>query len=352
MTRRSLELTRTLREGQARGLAAPGDRPHRHADGGPAAGRLADLAPDARAELIAERHERRRRAGRRRRRSAADLREALGEAVRPGAAGRPGRHRPGLAPRPRRPGPDPRPPARGQGPAHRAGARSGSPSWRRRSSSAPRSAPSIEAALVDDPPLAIKEGGLIRDGYHPDLDELRELGPRRQDLDRPLPGRAGPPDRDHGLKVGFNKVFGYYIEITHAQAQRDEVPGRLHPQADRQERRALHHARAEGIRGQGPQRRGAGQRAGIRAVRHPPRPGRGRRPPADPGRAPCWPRSTSCRALAELAARQGYCRPEIVDEPIFEIEAGPASGARRADAARRVRAQRHRSSGPDGARSC
>ena len=49
------------------------------------------------------------------------------------------------------------------------------------------------------------------------------------------------------LKVGFNKVFGYYLEITNLH--REKIPRRVHPQADRQERRALHHARAEGVRG-------------------------------------------------------------------------------------------------------
>ena len=46
MTRRSLELTRTLRDGKREGSLLAGDRPDRHADGGPAPGRLADLAPD------------------------------------------------------------------------------------------------------------------------------------------------------------------------------------------------------------------------------------------------------------------------------------------------------------------
>src|SRR5262249_48522968 len=74
----------------------------------------------------------------------------------------------------------------------------------------------IEAALRDDPPLAIKEGGLIRDGYHPHLDELREqsrggkswIAKYQADLVR----RTGIPS----LKVGFNQVFGYYIELTNA----------------------------------------------------------------------------------------------------------------------------------------
>jgi len=72
----------------------------------------------------------------------------------------------------------------------------------------------IEKALVDDPPLSITEGGIIRDGYHPELDELRQLAfsskswiANLQALERE---RTGIPN----LRVGYNKVFGYYIEVT------------------------------------------------------------------------------------------------------------------------------------------
>ncbi|MGD0041990.1 MAG: DNA mismatch repair protein MutS, partial [Isosphaeraceae bacterium] len=82
----------------------------------------------------------------------------------------------------------------------------------------------IEAALVDDPPLAIKEGGLIRPGYHSELDRLRSVSKDGKSWIARYQAeqirRTGIP----GLKVGFNQVFGYYLEITHAQAQRVEIP--------------------------------------------------------------------------------------------------------------------------------
>ncbi len=72
----------------------------------------------------------------------------------------------------------------------------------------------IERAIVDDPPLAINEGGLIRKGYHAELDHLREIAysgkdwiARLQQVER---DRTGIPS----LKVSYNKVFGYYIEVT------------------------------------------------------------------------------------------------------------------------------------------
>ncbi|MFO0808456.1 MAG: DNA mismatch repair protein MutS [Gemmataceae bacterium] len=75
----------------------------------------------------------------------------------------------------------------------------------------------LDAALVDEPPLSAKEGELIRDGYSPELDDLRgiardgKLWLTRFQADEIA--RTGIPS----LKVGYNQVFGYYIEITHAQ---------------------------------------------------------------------------------------------------------------------------------------
>jgi DNA mismatch repair protein MutS len=77
----------------------------------------------------------------------------------------------------------------------------------------------IAAAIVDDPPLAIRDGGLIRTGYDPDLDELRVLARDSTEwlarYQRELVERTGIPS----LKVGFNKVFGYYIEVTHTHRE-------------------------------------------------------------------------------------------------------------------------------------
>lgn len=72
----------------------------------------------------------------------------------------------------------------------------------------------IEKAIVDDPPLATTEGGLIRRGYHSELDHLREIAYSGKDwiarLQNSERERTGIPS----LKVSYNKVFGYYIEVT------------------------------------------------------------------------------------------------------------------------------------------
>ena len=79
----------------------------------------------------------------------------------------------------------------------------------------------IDTALADDPPLITTDGGMIRDGYNSQLDELRELARggkqwiakyQAQEIER-----TGIP-----MKVGFNKVFGFYLEVT--ATHRDKVP--------------------------------------------------------------------------------------------------------------------------------
>ncbi len=86
----------------------------------------------------------------------------------------------------------------------------------------PELADLIARAIVDDPPLALKEGGIIRDGHDPVLDELRAAMRGGKDwiarLQRDEIARTGIPS----LKVGFNSVFGYYIEVTRANL--DKVP--------------------------------------------------------------------------------------------------------------------------------
>ncbi|MBU1695241.1 MAG: DNA mismatch repair protein MutS [Verrucomicrobia bacterium] len=80
----------------------------------------------------------------------------------------------------------------------------------------------IRRALVDEPPATIKEGGLFRKGYHPELDDLRAAATEgRQWL---AEFQAGEQKRTgiKSLKVRHNKVFGYYIEVT--KSHMDGVP--------------------------------------------------------------------------------------------------------------------------------
>ncbi|MCX7933880.1 MAG: DNA mismatch repair protein MutS, partial [Planctomycetota bacterium] len=80
----------------------------------------------------------------------------------------------------------------------------------------------IAAALVEEPPLSLQEGGLIRDGFCRELDELRAISRSGKDWLARFQAAEQERTRIPSLKVGFNRVFGYYIEITHAH--KDKVP--------------------------------------------------------------------------------------------------------------------------------
>ena len=72
----------------------------------------------------------------------------------------------------------------------------------------------IARAIVDDPPVVLKEGGLIKDGYYPQLDELRRSSREGQQWIAGLEESEKKRTGIKNLKVGFNNVFGYYIEVS------------------------------------------------------------------------------------------------------------------------------------------
>jgi DNA mismatch repair protein MutS len=84
----------------------------------------------------------------------------------------------------------------------------------------------ISRAVVDEPPLAIKEGGMIRDGFDANLDELRTAQRGGKDWIAKLQADEITATGISSLKVRFNSVFGYYIEVT--KSNLDKVPAHYH----------------------------------------------------------------------------------------------------------------------------
>ncbi len=74
----------------------------------------------------------------------------------------------------------------------------------------------IEAAIVDHPPIAVQEGGVIRDGYNGELDALRRAAREGKDWIARLETDERARTGIKSLRIGFNKVFGYYIEVSRA----------------------------------------------------------------------------------------------------------------------------------------
>ena len=84
----------------------------------------------------------------------------------------------------------------------------------------------IQDALVDEPPSAITDGGLFRGGYNAALDELREVSAGGRKWIAALQTRERERTGINSLKIGFNQVFGYYLEVS--KANWDRVPEDYH----------------------------------------------------------------------------------------------------------------------------
>ena len=80
----------------------------------------------------------------------------------------------------------------------------------------------ISRAIVDDPPMALKDGGIIRKGFDPALDELRSGATEGKDWIAQLQKGESEKTGITSLKVRFNSVFGYFIEVT--KTNLDKVP--------------------------------------------------------------------------------------------------------------------------------
>ena len=78
----------------------------------------------------------------------------------------------------------------------------------------------IERAIVDDPPFVLREGGLIRTGFHAELDDLRSISREGKGWIARLEQEEKARTGINSLKVRFNKVFGYYIEVTRSHLSR------------------------------------------------------------------------------------------------------------------------------------
>ncbi len=177
----------------------------------------------------------------------------------------------------------------------------------------------IARAIREEAPASLKDGGVIKEGFNPELDEYLRL---RQDaagflaeIERRERARTGIPN----LKLGFNKVFGYFIEVTKSQLSKvpeDYIRKQTLVSAERfitpelktfeekvlsaeEKSKALEQKIFEEIRQKaaafGPKIQQTAQAVAVLDV---------------------------LVSLAEVAEERDYCRPEILDEPIIEIKEG------------------------------
>ena len=177
----------------------------------------------------------------------------------------------------------------------------------------------IAETLCDEPPFSVREGGFIRDGYSEELDRLRDILSGGKGFLTELEQREKEKTGIRTLKVGYNKVFGYYIEVSNAfknQVPEDYIRKQTLVNGERyitQELKELEHTVLT-----------ASDRAAsleyelFTALRQ--------------EVAAQAPRIQACAAavaemdalcsLAEVAVRNRYCRPEVDESGVIEIHGG------------------------------
>jgi DNA mismatch repair protein MutS len=177
----------------------------------------------------------------------------------------------------------------------------------------------LAAALVDEPPGLLKDGSVIRAGYDAIVDDARGLAEGGKDAILAIEAREQAASGIGSLKVRYNRVFGYYIEVTKAQLAK--VPARyvrkqtvatgerfITPELAELERRVL---AAEDTLAS---REAELLRAEVGAVAE-----RAREVAAAGAALAAL---DACGSLAAVAARRGYCRPIVDDGLVLDIVDG------------------------------
>lgn len=87
----------------------------------------------------------------------------------------------------------------------------------------------IKNAIIENPPLTLKEGGVFNDGYNQELDEVRKIAKQRKDFILELEAKERERTGVKSLKVGYNRVFGYYIEVRNGNLDNIKEEFGYHP---------------------------------------------------------------------------------------------------------------------------
>ena len=175
----------------------------------------------------------------------------------------------------------------------------------------------LEDALVETPPVFAREGGVIREGFSPELDRLRKIQSDGRKWISELEGRERKRTGIANLKIGYNRVFGYYIEITNSKlslvpedySRRQTLAGSerfISPELKEYEEQIL--TAAEKITGlearlfEQVRERVAAEARRVKAT------------------ASVVAETDVFCSMGEIASRYGYCAPEFVSRSIVELK--------------------------------
>ena len=177
----------------------------------------------------------------------------------------------------------------------------------------------IAAAIQSDPPATLTEGDIIRDGFNPELDDLRHTAREGKQWIADFESREAERADIPSLKVGYNKVFGYYIEVTNTHKEKvpdDYVRKQTLKNAERYITPELKERESQVL--------GAGERAKeleyeiFQDVRQEV----SRHTPGLQATADAVAELDVLVSLATVSAEARYVRPQISDEPALRVKEG------------------------------
>ena len=175
----------------------------------------------------------------------------------------------------------------------------------------------LETALVETPPVFAREGGVIREGFSPELDRLRKIQSDGRKWISELEGRERERTGISNLKIGYNRVFGYYLEVTNSKlslvpedySRRQTLAGNerfISPELKEYEEQILSAAEKiaelEASLFEGVRKKAAAEARRVKAT------------------ASVVAETDVFCSMGEIASRYGYCRPELVTGPLLELK--------------------------------
>ena len=175
----------------------------------------------------------------------------------------------------------------------------------------------LESALVEAPPVFAREGGVIREGFSSELDRLRKIQSDGRKWISELEGRERERTGIANLKIGYNRVFGYYLEVTNSKlslvpedySRRQTLVGSerfISPELKEYEEQILTAAEKitelEASLFEQVRKRAAAEAQRVKAT------------------ASVVAETDVLCSMGEIASRYGYCAPEFVPHPIIELK--------------------------------
>ncbi len=177
----------------------------------------------------------------------------------------------------------------------------------------------IDRALMNEPPHTIREGGLIKEGYDIELDELKELSKNGREYIAKLEREERERTGINTLKVGYNAVFGYYLEVTRSQLEKVPENYVRKQTTANAERYITTELKDHESRVMSAQDKSVALEADLfyrlrtRVTEH---------THALLQTARALAELDVLCSLAEVAAFRGYCKPELLEQDSMEIEMG------------------------------